>query len=55
VVTTGSTLYPRDLILGYVVDAGYDETGVSKFAMLEPAADVDNLEQVFILTAYSAE
>ena len=55
VVTTGSTLYPRDLILGYVVDAGYDETGVSKFAMLEPAADIENLEQVFILTAYSAE
>ena len=55
VVTTGSTLYPRDLILGYVVDAGYDETGVSKFAMLEPAADIGNLEQVFILTAYSAE
>lgn len=55
VVTTGSTLYPRDLILGYVADAGYDETGVSKFAMLEPAADIENLEQVFVLTAYSAE
>lgn len=55
VVTTGSTLYPRDLILGYVVDADYDETGVSKFAMLRPAADIENLEQVFVLTAYSAE
>ena len=55
VVTTGSTLYPRDLILGYVVDAGYDETGVSKFAMLQAAADIENLEQVFVLTAYSAE
>ena len=55
VVTTGSTLYPRDLILGYVVDADYDETGVSKFAMLRPAADIGNLEQVFVLTAYSAE
>lgn len=55
VVTTGSTLYPRDLILGYVVDADYDETGVSKFAMLEPAADIENLEQVFVLTAYSVE
>lgn len=55
VVTTGSTLYPRDLILGYVCDADYDETGVSKFAMLTPAADIGNLEQVFVLTAYSAE
>lgn len=54
VVTSGSTVYPRDLILGYVVDAGFDDTGVAKFALLEPAADIDTLEQVFILTAYNA-
>lgn len=55
VVTAGSTVYPRDLILGYVVDAGYDETGVAKYAVLEPAADFDALEQVFVLTQFNAE
>ena len=55
VVTAGSTLYPRDLILGIVVDAGFDETGVAKFAILEPAADFGTLEQVFVLTSYAAE
>lgn len=55
VVTAGSTVYPRDLILGYVVDAGFDETGVAKFAILEPAADFGALEQVFVLTQYEAE
>ena len=54
VVTTGSTVYPRDLILGYVVDAGFDDTGVAKFALLKPAADVSSLEQVFIITHYNA-
>ena len=54
VVTTGSTVYPRNLILGYVVDAGFDDTGVAKFALLEPAADIDSLEQVFVVTAYNA-
>ena len=54
VVTSGSTTYPRDLILGYVVDAGFDDTGVAKFAILQPAADIDTLEQVFILTEYNA-
>ena len=54
VVTSGSTVYPRDLILGYVVDADFDDTGVAKFALLQPAADIDTLEQVFILTAYNA-
>ena len=55
VVTAGSTVYPRNLVLGHVVDAGYEETGVAKYAILEPAADIDNLEQVFIITAYNVE
>jgi len=54
VVTTGSTVYPRNLILGYVVDADFDDTGVAKYALLEPAADVRSLEQVFIVTQYNA-
>jgi rod shape-determining protein MreC len=53
VVTSGSTVYPRDLILGYVIDAGFDDTGVAKYALLEPAADIDTLEQVFIITQYN--
>ena len=55
VITSGSTLYPRDLILGYVVDAGFDETGVAKFAVLEPATDFGALEQVFVLTKFETE
>lgn len=55
VVTAGSTVYPRDLILGHVVDAGFDETGVAKFAILQPATDFSNLEQVFIVTDYNLE
>ena len=54
VVTSGSTVYPRDLLLGYVIDAGFADTGVAKYALLQPAADIDTLEQVFILTEYNA-
>ncbi len=54
VVTAGSTVYPRNLILGYIVDADFDETGVAKYAVLEPAADFSSLEQVLILTEYNA-
>ena len=39
-------------MLGYVVDAGFDEIGVAKYAVLEPAADFDSLEQVFVLVEY---
>lgn len=55
VVTTGSTFYPRDLIIGYITDADFDETGVAKYAILSPAADFDDLEQIFIITNYSSQ
>ncbi len=55
VVTSGSTVYPRNLIMGYVVDAGFDDTGVAKYALLEPAVNIGSLEQVFIITEYRVE
>lgn len=55
VVTSGSTVYPRNLILGHVVDAGFDDTGVAKYAILEPATEISSLEQVFIITEYTTE
>ncbi len=55
VVTAGSTLYPRNLILGYIVDADITDTGIAKYAILKPAADFGSLEQVFILTSFESE
>lgn len=52
VVTTGSTLYPRGLLLGYLTNVGLDETGVAKYATLEPSCDISSLEQIFIITEY---
>ena len=55
VVTAGSTVYPRNLLIGHVIDAGFSDTGVEKYAILEPAADINSLEQVFVLTEYTLE
>jgi len=54
VVTTGSTFYPKGLILGYIADAGLDEAGVGKFAMVRPAATFDELEQLFLIADYQS-
>lgn len=54
VVTAGSTVYPRNLILGNIVDWALTDNGMAKYAILEPAADFDSLEQVFIITNYNA-
>ena len=48
------TVYPRDLVLGRIIDAGYDDTGVAKYAVLEPAVNVSSIEQVFVITEYDA-
>ena len=55
VLTTGSTVYPRGLILGYITDADFDQTGVAKYALLKPAADLDDLEQVFVITKFNSQ
>ena len=54
-MTSGSTVYPRGLIMGNVVDAGFEETGIAKYALLDPAAEISSLEQVFIITEYTTE
>ena len=53
VVTSGSTVYPRNLIIGHVVDAGFDDAGIAKYALLQPAADIRQTEQVFVVTEYN--
>lgn len=55
VVTAGSTVYPRNLILGNIVDWAMTDNGMAKYAILEPAADFDSLEQVFIITNFDTE
>ena len=52
VVTTGSNLYPKGLLLGKITNVSLDETGVAKFAALEASCDLDDLEQVFIITDF---
>ena len=54
-MTSGSTVYPRGLIMGNVVDAGFEETGIAKYALLDPAAEISSLEQIFIITEYTTE
>ena len=52
VVTTGSTLYPRGLLLGHITNVSPAETGAIKYAALEASCDLESLEQVFIITEY---
>lgn len=60
VVTAGTlvkgfkALLPRDLLIGTIVEVTDDPTSFEKSALIQPAADLDRLESVLVITSYDA-
>ncbi len=57
VITTsgkGKTV-PKGLMIGKVVDAGIDPSGASRYAIIKPAAALNELSQVFVIKAFNVE
>ncbi len=59
VVTAGITLgagirspYPKGLLIGKVIDVARDPNAVVQTAFVEPAADLNQLEAVLVITSY---
>lgn len=52
VVTAGGGVFPKGLIIGTVVDVRSEKADVSVFAVVEPAADLENLREVMIITNF---
>lgn len=56
VCTTGvGGIYPRDLIIGTVKEVKNDEHDISSYAVIEPSADIANLEDALILVSFSGQ
>jgi cell shape-determining protein MreC len=60
-VTTAGTLVrgvrallPRDVLIGTIVEVLDDPSQFSKAARIQPAADLDRLEGVLVITSYDA-
>ena len=49
----GEAVYPSGLVIGYVESVRSDESGMSDYAVLTPAASLDELEQVFVIKDFS--
>ena len=53
--TSGSDsggLFPRDLVIGNVVEVNPDPSGLSLNAVIQPAADVTSVKDVFVITSF---
>ena len=54
VVTSGvGGYYPDQLVIGRVQEVMTDDDGLAQYAVLAPAADLDALQQVFIITDFT--
>jgi rod shape-determining protein MreC len=52
-VSGGTAAYPSGLLVGYVAEVRSDAGGMSDYAVLTPAADLETLEQVFIIKEFN--
>lgn len=50
VVTSGLTdVYPKGLVIGTVVDVGDEFSGLSRYAVIRPACNLSNVEEVLVI------
>lgn len=55
VLTVGSgDVYPAGLVVGYVKDVTLDASGVDKYALIDLASQLNELEQVFIIADFTS-
>ena len=53
IVTSGlGGFYPSDLVIGAVKEIRTDDTGLTRYAILAPQVDLDELRQVFVITDF---
>ena len=53
VLTSGlGGVYPAGIVIGTVQEEGLASSGMERYAMVQPAADLDALEQVFVIKAF---
>ena len=53
VLTSGKGgVYPSGLVVGAIESVHTDVSGMSRYAVVKPAADLDDLQQVFVIKAF---
>ncbi len=52
IVTSGGGIFPKGLMIGTITDVRSEKTDVSIYGVVEPAADIDELREVMIITYF---
>ena len=52
IITSGSSVFPSDIVVGAVSDVFSDANGLTKHAVIEPSEDVISVTHVFVITDF---
>ena len=55
IVTSGSEIFPANQLVGTVKEVGMEDSGLSKYAIIEPAINPDNVSTVFAIISFSGQ
>lgn len=54
--TTGTSgLFPKDIIIGRVVEVGYEPHGTTLYAVVQPTTDIKNVKDVLVVTSFRGQ
>ena len=54
IITSGKGgIYPQGLVIGYVDDVVIDPSGLNVYATVDPAAEIQDLTHIFVITDFS--
>ncbi len=55
IVTSGSEVFPASQLIGTVREVGIEDSGLSKYAIIEPAIDPESISTVFVITSFNGQ
>ena len=55
VLTSGSSVFPADILIGTVTSVFPDPNGLTKHAVIQPAEDVYKVTNVFVITGFEGQ
>ena len=55
IVTSGSETFPANHLVGIVKEVGMEDSGLSKYAVIEPVINPDNVSTVFVITSFNGK
>lgn len=55
VVTSGSEIFPANQLVGTIEEVGMEYSGLSKYAVIKPAINPDDVSTVFVITGFNGQ